>query len=409
MAPFPLNLYSMVGAVGAALVFLVIGILFGASLEVAGFGNSNKLANQFYLKDMTVLKVMFTAIIVAMVLILGSSAIGLLDLNLIWINPTYLLPGVIGGLIMGVGFVIGGFCPGTSLVAVSTWKVDGVFYVLGTMFGILLFGETVDRFSVFWNSGYLGRVTLPDWLGVDAGVVAVGVVLMALGMFVGAEQLERVFGGKTPGRAPKRLFAGAGILVLAALGVAFVGQPTTEDRWQRVAPSKQAVIDERQVQIHPGELLALMHDHALKLVLVDVRPEADFNLFHIAEAVNVQSEDLAGAAREWQLEPANTVFVVMSNGEAAATEAWKVLVAESVANVYVLEGGVNGWLDVFARDDPRITPLATGGTDALRYAFQAALGAAYPAAEPDPASFELKFTPKVELELKRGPVGGGCG
>jgi hypothetical protein len=141
----------------------------GFVLEIAGFGNSSKLAAQFYFQEMTVLKVMFTAIVVAMVLIFLSSALGMLDYNLIWVNPTYLWPGIVGGLIMGIGFIIGGFCPGTSLVAMSTFKVDGLFYVLGAVFGIFLFGETVDLFDIFWNSSYMGRSTIPKVVGLPTG------------------------------------------------------------------------------------------------------------------------------------------------------------------------------------------------------------------------------------------------
>jgi sterol desaturase/sphingolipid hydroxylase (fatty acid hydroxylase superfamily) len=109
MPPFPINVTNVLGQYGAYLVFLAIGFFFGYTLEIAGFAKSNKLAAQFYFKDLTVLKVMFTAIIVAMVGIFLTSAIGLLDYNLLWVNPTYLWPGIIGGLIMGVGFILGGF------------------------------------------------------------------------------------------------------------------------------------------------------------------------------------------------------------------------------------------------------------------------------------------------------------
>ena len=107
MAPFPLPLNELLGHWGAYVIYLLIGISFGFVLEIAGFGNSKKLAAQFYFKDLTVLKVMFSAIVVAMVLIFGATAVGLLDYNLIWVNPTYLWPGIIGGLIMGFGFIIG--------------------------------------------------------------------------------------------------------------------------------------------------------------------------------------------------------------------------------------------------------------------------------------------------------------
>ncbi len=148
------------------MIYLLVGLAFGATLETAGFGNSTKLAAQFYFKDLTVFKVMFTAIIVACVLVFLSSSVGLLDYNLIWVPPTYLWPGIAGGLIMGVGFIVGGFCPGTSLVAMATGKVDGVFFVLGALTGIFLFGETVDSYAVFFESSYMGRFTLPELFGV---------------------------------------------------------------------------------------------------------------------------------------------------------------------------------------------------------------------------------------------------
>ena len=202
MTTFPLPLTEVLGHYGSYVVYLLIGMSFGFVLELAGFGNSRKLAAQFYFQDMTVLKVMFGAIIVAMVLIFFSTAVGLLDYNLLWVNPTYLWPGIVGGLIMGAGFIIGGFCPGTSLVAAATLKKDGIFFVLGVMFGIFLFGETIDRFAIFWNSSYMGRFTLPELFGLPTGVVVVGVVVMALVMFWGAEKLEQRFGDTDPAAAP---------------------------------------------------------------------------------------------------------------------------------------------------------------------------------------------------------------
>jgi uncharacterized membrane protein YedE/YeeE len=142
MATFPLPLAELLGHWGSYLVYLLVGLAFGATLETAGFGNSTKLAAQFYFRDMTVFKVMFTAIIVAAALIFLSSAVGLLDYKLVWVPPTYLWPGIVGGLIMGVGFIVGGFCPGTSLVAMATGKIDGIFFVAGVLFGIFIFGET---------------------------------------------------------------------------------------------------------------------------------------------------------------------------------------------------------------------------------------------------------------------------
>ncbi len=427
MAPFPLSLGTLLTKPGELFVYLLIGIAFGYVLEISGFGNSKKLAAQFYFKEMTVLKVMFTAIVVAMSLIFLASAVGLLDYNMVWVNPTYLWPGIVGGLIMGVGFIIGGFCPGTSLVSAATFRLDGLFFTLGGLFGIFLFGETVDSFSVFWNSSYLGRLTLPDWLGVPTGWVVLGIVLMALFMFWGSEKLESIFGKRELKKEPRlRYAAAAGLVALAVTGL-LIGQPDTADRWARIAPEKELQLAAREVYIHPGELLASMHDHKLRLALLDVRSEWDYNIFHLAEAQRVDIRNLPDLSKQLQLEPTNTVFVVMSNDEAASTEAWKVLVAESVPNVYILEGGVNNWLAVFGSDYDCEKPLAMASIDQsllnapcirevpdqveeeLRYAFPAAVGAKFEPAFPDPEKYELEYTPKIELKNKKGASGGGCG
>jgi len=413
MAPFPLE--AILGKVGAHSVYLVIGIAFGWALEIAGFANSRKLAAQFYFKDMTVLKVMFTAIVTAMVLVFAASGLGLLDYARLWVNPTYLWPGIVGGLIMGVGFIIGGFCPGTSLVALATFKIDGLFFFIGTASGVFLFGETVDQYATFFNSSFMGRLTLPEVLGLSTGTVVFLVVLMALFMFWGAEKLEGIFGeeGKGPRRPSHRpRFALAAGLLVAAVAVMGMGQPTAMERWEIMAEEKQPLLDERQVYIHPGELLSLMNNDQIVLHMLDVRDESDFNLFHLADAKRVTLQELDGPRTLTLLTlPGNSVIVLMSNDEAVATEAWKILVAQNVINVYVLEGGINRWLNVFGHEGHEncVIEDTDGGNKRLRHVFTAALGANQRGADPDEHLVEeIEFAPKVKIEKKKA-VGGGCG
>jgi rhodanese-related sulfurtransferase len=409
MAPFPLELTQYLGHWGSYMVYMVIGFAFGYVLEIAGFGKSTKLAAQFYFKDLTVLKVMFGAIIVAMVLIFGATAVGLLDYNLLWVNPTYLWPGIVGGLIMGFGFIIGGFCPGTSIVSAVTGKLDGIFFVLGVLFGIFLFGETVDQFAIFWNSSYLGRFTLPELFGVPTGIVVLGVVLMALFMFWGAEKLEAKFGAKDAPPAPRWRYAAAAALALGGVALIVIGQPTTADRWARMEPEKAQLLADRAVQIHPGELLQVIQDPAIKVVMLDVRREVDYNYFHILDSRHTPLEIIPEIVPDLHFEPANTVFVLMSNDEEAATEAWKILVAEAVPNVYILEGGINNWIAMFGEDNLTKNFIAGAGADELCYIFDVAIGSRYAASRPNPESFLLDYTPKIQLELKRAPGSGGCG
>lgn len=409
---FPLQLETLIGKPLMFLVFGLIGFGFGFVLESAGFGNSKKLAAQFYFKEMTVLKVMFGAIVTAMVLLFITVGLGILDFNQVWVNPTYLASGIVGGLIMGVGFIVGGFCPGTSLVAMATRKLDGLFFVVGVLIGIFLFGETEQFYDIWWNvAGYMGRITIPEWLGLPVGVVVVGVVLMALFMFWGAEKLEHIFGGRDLSKEPRwRRYLAVGLLTFAA-SIIVIGMPTTEDKYALVAAEKDAALADRAVQIHPGELLDTVANDTLRVVMLDVRPESEFNQFHIAGAKNVPLAEVSAIVPELHAQQAlNTVFVLMSNDEKAATEAWKTLTAESVTNAYILEGGINDWLATFGKEEGDIVQVAPStGNDDLCFTFPAALGDNFAAADPSPHDWDLEYTPKVKLQIKRDKSGGGCG
>ncbi len=326
-------------------------------LESSGFGNSKKLAAQFYFRDMTVLKVMFGAIVVAMVLIFTMVGLGILDFNLIWVNPTYLWSGIVGGLIMGVGFIVGGFCPGTSLVAMATCKIDGLFFVLGGLFGIFLFGETEQLLRSWWNfAGYMGRLTIPEWLGLPYGVVVVGVVLMALFMFWGAEQLEHIFGGRDLSKEPRWRYAGAAGLLVVAFGVLLIGDATTADKYARIAPAKEQQLSNREVQIAPGELLSTLGNDTAQDRSSSTCARRTSSTCSTSPARRTSPlDELQAYIPEIHAQQAlNTVFVVVSNDEQAATQAWKTLVAESVPNAYILEGGINNWIATFGQEDPNI-------------------------------------------------------
>jgi rhodanese-related sulfurtransferase len=415
------------------LVFGLIGFAFGFTLEMSGFGDSRKLAAQFYFTELTVLKVMFTAIAVAITLLFGAAGLGILDFGQVWVNPTYLSSGILGGLIMGVGFIIGGFCPTTSLASASTGKIDGMFFMLGGFVGAFLFGETEHYFTHWYNnSGYYGRVTLDQVFGIPVGWVVLIVVVMALFMFWGAEQLERIFGKKDLTREPKLRIAGAGALFALALAVVFIGMPSWEERYSQLIftrtettphPSGNAdpivntyeysadqMLEKRLVQIAPAEVFKTIYNQEVNLILLDVRPESEYNLYHINGAVNVPLDQLQGIIPGLLAEPpANSVIILNSNGETAATDAWKQLVASSVPNVYILEGGINHWIAFFGKGEG-FQPATYAGPDQLGFIFPAALGSRYESCDPNPIEYEkLEFEAKIKLELKRDKSGGGCG
>jgi hypothetical protein len=191
MAPF--FKYGMFGEETSLVLAFLIGIGFGFFLERAGFGSARKLVSQFYLNDLAVFKVMFTAIVTAMLGVTYLGWIGWLDLSLVYLVPTYLAPQVVGGLILGVGFVIGGYCPGTSVAATATGRVDGLLYLLGIFAGMFAFAEMFPLLKGLYLSGAGKDMTIPDTFGLPYGVVVFAVVLMAVGGFYGAGLLEKKF------------------------------------------------------------------------------------------------------------------------------------------------------------------------------------------------------------------------
>jgi hypothetical protein len=189
----PLSYINDTGTMVNHLIALVIGIGFGFSLEQAGFSSSRKLAGMFYGYDATVLKVFFTAAITAMI---GSeilSSLGMLDMNLVFHNHFYPGPALTGGVIMGAGFTMGGFCPGTGISAAAIGKIDAVVFLAGGGVGAFIFAETYPLIETFHNGGNRGAVKLSDALGLKDPVFILLVTSAAVLMFWLAEKAEKRF------------------------------------------------------------------------------------------------------------------------------------------------------------------------------------------------------------------------
>lgn len=200
---FPIqSLYGEHRVLGLALA-VVLGIAFGFVLERGGLGRVQKLVGQFYGNDMTVLRVLFTAIVTAMVGAVILSALGVLDLPFVQARyPTFLWPMIVGGIVLGAGFVVSGYCPGTSVVAVASGKLDALAAIGGMTLGGLAYAELETAMGAFTRSGSLGPFALPEWLGLPAPAVAAAVAALALGAFLLAGRVERLVADRR--RAPAR-------------------------------------------------------------------------------------------------------------------------------------------------------------------------------------------------------------
>ncbi len=174
-----------------------IGIAFGLVLESSGFSSSRKLVGVFYGYDTVVLKVFFTGAITAMIGLLFFSLFGWIDLTYIYINPTYLWSTIVGGVIMGAGFILGGFCPGTSVCALAIGKIDAFIFVGGIFIGIFIFTEGYPLWEGLYKAEFMGNLKISEFFSISSGTLVMLVIFAAAVMFWIGEMAEKKF------KAPK--------------------------------------------------------------------------------------------------------------------------------------------------------------------------------------------------------------
>jgi len=195
---FPLSAYNEFSLATELALALVLGAGFGFALERAGFGSARKLTAVFYLYDMAVVKVMFTAVVTTLVGLALLSGAGLFDMGEIYLETTNWTAQIVGGLLFGAGFVIGGYCPGTTIAAIATGRKDGMVFALGMLAGVLAYAELTPGLDDWYKATASGVITLPQATGIGMGWWAVFfVAFLAFGAW-GMARLEVRFKGLKP-------------------------------------------------------------------------------------------------------------------------------------------------------------------------------------------------------------------
>lgn len=348
---FPFDSLSAEARPLGLFVGTLVGFGFGFVLERAGFGRAPKLAAQFYGTDLTVLKVMFGAIVTALLGLVVLSGVGLLDLRAVAnqaASATYLWPMIVGGFALGVGFIVSGYCPGTSFVAAASGKLDGLVVVAGVVLGQVAWAELEWRPIVarFHDSGDLGHLFIYDLLHVPAAIVALAVVAMAVGAFLLADFIDQRPGG----RAGRAVFAA--LVGTALAGVALLALPSRGEARPRGLRAITALDLAHRVFAEPW-----------KLRVLDLRPAAACAAKRIPGSECVEKP--AG-------DPVREVVLVTEAGGPVPPAAGRI-----ASDVRVLAGGFRAWEELkLEAPDPGAPPPA-------------------PAAAPSP--------PRKKAE------GGGCG
>jgi len=190
----PFSETGVLGSTGVLASAPLIGFAFGWCLERGGLGSARKLTGQFYLTDLTVFKVMFSALVTAMLGAFWLDRLGVLDLGLVYLPETYVVPRAIGGVRFGVGFLVGGLCPGTACVAAAAGRLDGLAVAGGMLLGIASFNILFDWIRPLVESTALGAVTLTQLAGVPHGAGVLAITVAALAGFALASRIERARG-----------------------------------------------------------------------------------------------------------------------------------------------------------------------------------------------------------------------
>lgn len=340
-------------------VALVLGVGFGFVLEQAGFSSSRRLAGVFYGYDFTVLRVFFTAAITATAGVLLLGRFGLLDLDAIFVNPTWLWPAIVGGAIMGVGFILGGYCPGTSVCAAAIGRIDAMFFVAGGLLGVFVFGEAFPLYEHFYESTALGPIKVYDSLGMSQGLFVFLLAVAAVAAFAVTTRIERrVAGRAAPSgdfRGARHVMAGVGVLALALLLVLL------PDR-KAALLARVSLPDYRAA--HPGaamevdELAFRLVDRDPRLRILDLRPASQFKGFALPGAANLPLNDFFGKDATALLGPRHLRKVIVANSEAQEQSGRLLAEALGYENVTVLRGGLAEFRRVLLGPTPE---LPTGG------------------------------------------------
>ncbi len=278
---------------------LIAGIGFGFILEQAGFSSTKKLVGLFYGYDFTVLKVFFTGGVTAMIGVLWFDHIGILDLSLIYINPTFLISALVGGAIMGLGFIIGGFCPGTSVCAAAIGKLDGLAFVFGSALGVLVFAEGYPMFEKIYTAEAWGPVLMNEQLGMSKILFAFILTAFAFTAFYFTRRIENRVNKIETRFEKKKIIAYSSAIAFAFLVLTVVAfLPDSKSRLESKISKALEKQDFTAVTVPADKLADQIVNNYYKINVIDVRDSAAFNAYHLPFAINIPLEKMG--ERQWK-------------------------------------------------------------------------------------------------------------
>ncbi len=273
------------------------------------------------------MKVMFSAIITAMLGLFWAGRFGWLDLSRLALPPTDLQPQLIGAVIFGAGFAIASLCPGTACVAAGTGRRDGLATIAGLFAGTLVTAELWPLLGRVAENRLRADATLPHDLGLSSGVTVALLVLIAFGALGVGGYIERRVGTE---RNPVRHSAHVVLTTIAAVLALFAAVPLGADEAPRTGSSVSDVA--------PLDLARWIHDRRAGLRVIEVSDQVDTMLYQIPGAIHLASTDVDTLS----FSPDETI-VLYSKATTLSSDALTRLQRRGAIGARQLRGGLSAW------------------------------------------------------------------
>jgi len=375
---------------GSPLTYLVVagivGTAFGFFLERSGFGSSKKLTAVFTLRDWDVYRVMFTALVTAMVGAQLFSAFGWMELGLLEVGTSYLGAMFVGGLVFGVGFYVGGFCPGTAVVAAVRGRLDAIVFLVGIVLGIYGFAAFFDGagqaswFQSFYAPASATAMSLTEhplaWL--LAIGIGIGVMVSFRYLYIVEQRYAMLTPAQLAAKQPRqqavrpqtakstRIVIGVAAAVAVVLGVSAIG--SDEPEVLAIGSDRPVSVDVDADPVPAVDALSLVgwivsdaHRIAEETPpnshILDLRSEAGRNAIPIQGTLVVpEGEDRLETVMEvldGLLNPVdkNKPLVIVDDYDSAVAAAIVVDLRVQGINAMLLDGGAAAWqAEVLAAD-----------------------------------------------------------
>ena len=321
----------------SGLLAIPVGIAFGATLERVGLGSARTIADQLSARDFTVLKVMFSAIVTAMLGIFWASRLGWLDLSRVAMPTTDVVPQLVGAVLFGAGFALASLCPGTACVSAATGTRDGLVTIGGLFAGTLVTSLLWTQLGTLAERAPAENATLATDLGLPPGLVVAIITLVALMVIPLSDRIAARRRSERPAaaRAPLRLSPLAAIALALGTLAAASGKAPTGTVAQRTLAEADAAADHVDAVV----LAQWIRDRKPRLRIIDLRTGLAADDYRIPGAVDVPLERIP------QLDAhAGETVVLYADGSGQAAQAWTLLRARGV-NAVVLRDGMAAWED----------------------------------------------------------------